>query len=249
MRAFLPDGTNFGKPFEPDEFIWFYSKIYRFVSKDAQLEERISKIRLQPNLRYSDIRAIFEWKVGSKSEDHRTVAIPRSNTVIDLNAAAKIACGNKRAIQPSEVQPTIEQYVNLPGVGLVYAITLLHFASSGRYPIYDKFAHLGLLAHHSAIPVGTIISDRCYHKFWRSTKDWMDDYRAYCYMLDHCFGLRQCQNDERIDQALWTYGHLFNENSRNLARSANPTIIDPEILENYLPDPEELRKSARGYLA
>lgn len=140
------------------------------MTKDAQLEERISKIRLQPNLRYSDIRAIFEWKVGSKSKDHRTLAIPRSNTVIDLNAAAKITCGNKKAIRSSEVEPTIKQYVDLPGVGLVYAITLLHFASSGRYPIYDKFAHLGLLAYHNAIPVGAIISDGCYRKFWRSTK-------------------------------------------------------------------------------
>lgn len=87
--------------------------------------------------------------------------------------------------------------------GAVYIINLMYFKSSGKWPIYDKFAHKALKA---------ILMQKSPGEIWvgdaplkAETDKVTNMYLEYCWLLNCLFGSKAI--DRKIDRALWVYGH------------------------------------------
>lgn len=98
------------------------------------------------------------------------------------------------------------------GIGTVYLITFLFFLSHGEYPIYDRFADIALQAilenkqpsgniQYSALPTKK-------DKDFDSICSEKGRYGKYIRDLITVFG-ENYKNNRKIDQALWVYGHQF----------------------------------------
>lgn len=108
------------------------------------------------------------------------------------------------------------------GVGEVVAITLLYFINKGiDYPIYDRFAHIGLIMIDEKSDFNRLVSDielyKCFHSGC-CDKRIVEDYNNYIGALTKHFGEGWKGSNRDIDRALWTYGHLFNDNKTNNKR-------------------------------
>lgn len=90
-------------------------------------------------------------------------------------------------------------------VGAVYIINLLFFLSKGKYPIYDKFAHLALKALNLEVPP-------CYSFVGGAPdkgeiKKVKSMYMDYVMLIDSLIGFEAYDKDRKWDRALWAYGH------------------------------------------
>lgn len=107
----------------------------------------------------------------------------------------------------------------IKGFGFVYAVTLLYFFSGGKYPIYDRYAHIALMkiveSNDSAdfSGIASVITDNEVEDDLKA-KGYKDSYVTY---LENIFGdkYKSCRD---IDRALWAYGHLFNNTKTNRDR-------------------------------
>ncbi len=142
-----------------------------------------------------------------------------SDKTIQTTPVEELLEGKKPLIcEPKEAKELFEEISKKDGIGSVYAITLLHFASCGEWPIYDKFAHLALLAIDQEREFPSIITDSELGKsFHSNAKRTFDDYMQYKNLLHTYFG-DAYKKDRNIDRALWAYGHLFNESKENKNR-------------------------------
>lgn len=117
------------------------------------------------------------------------------------------------------------------GIGFVYAATLLFFVTKGAYPIYDRYAHVGLKSVCSGEnPTGEqckITESYYYSKMFHSPdrnkkgiitdaaidKAWKEYMRYKCLLMEKdVFGdvyAKFGTNYRDVDRALWAYGHLF----------------------------------------
>lgn len=116
-------------------------------------------------------------------------------------------------------------------IGIVYAITLLFFVTNGAYPIYDRYAHVGLKSvadggnptdEQSKITESYYCS-KMFHSPGRNKdgditgtaidKAWKE-YMGYKRLLmgKDAFGDvygKGASERRKVDRALWAYGHLF----------------------------------------
>lgn len=94
----------------------------------------------------------------------------------------------------------------LPGFGYVYTLTVLFFASRGRFPIYDKYAHVGALAIQGGFRPDSHIDYKGIQR-WRDYEDYMSLLapigKAYAQAVSSVLVSRP------VDRALWVYGHFF----------------------------------------
>jgi hypothetical protein len=105
--------------------------------------------------------------------------------------------------------------LQLNGIGTVYILTLLFFISKGKYPIYDRFAAMALTALENGTEPrpNAPKSNRLPVKYTElPDKTKMDlawqDYVSYVAAIRK---LGYMPNDRRLDQALWVYGHCFQQ--------------------------------------
>ena len=114
----------------------------------------------------------------------------------------------------------------ITGIGSVYLITILFFASHGYYPIYDQFAMKALEALDKGSVPGDNIplrylpdkNDDAFLKILTPRKPDKDNAPAYLqyirllekYFKDDKIDYRKPEDCRIVDQALWVYGHRFN---------------------------------------
>jgi hypothetical protein len=109
----------------------------------------------------------------------------------------------------------------LGGFGPVYIIAVLFFVTQGRYPIYDRFAHIAVQAIHQGLSPGSYISYKPVQR-WR-------DYEDYIKLLSP-IGQACCRETKNssmlisrpVDRALWVYGHFFKSKHQNEGALARP---------------------------
>ena len=100
---------------------------------------------------------------------------------------------------------------NIKGIGPVYAIAILFFFSNGKYPIYDRFARIG---------VECIIGNRPHIPRAGESKklpefDYKVDYPRYLKLIEKAqikYYTKENKNyleNRMVDQALWVYGHGY----------------------------------------
>jgi hypothetical protein len=98
------------------------------------------------------------------------------------------------------------------GFGPVYALTVLFFASHGRFPIYDRYAHIAAQAIHEDLPPEANVSYRQLSK-WREYERYMD---LLARVRNACPKERADSSmfvSRTLDRALWVYGHFFKTGS------------------------------------
>ena len=212
---FSPQGVELSK----ENFISLYSDIYFYKNRNLALEQKMEKLLYCDSLSGDDIFEILCWKTGSANADTQSRTIKTQYITIQTTPIEVLLAGKKPQVHEPEVAKALfEKISEVDGIGSVYAITLLHFASCGEWPIYDRFAHLALLAIDQERDFLSIITDSELGKaFHANAKRTFDDYRQYVNLLGTYFG-GTYKMDRNIDRALWAYGHLFNESKENKNR-------------------------------
>lgn len=163
-------------------------------------------------------------------EDADSLAVSRYGKAFDINVLyRKIAeeiSAHKDGVREDTISNEYLQKLldelklhSSTGIGTVYLITLLYFICHGkRVPIYDRFASMALSAimgHTKPQPVSRgktevdyiILPEKNSEKFSTVMSNEM---AAYKEEIDCIFGDEYYEN-RKIDQALWAYGHLFQE--------------------------------------
>jgi len=104
-----------------------------------------------------------------------------------------------------------EQPRKLEGFGYVYLITLQFFITGGRFPIYDKFAHVAALAIDQGLRPTSPPTIYVRH----GLTNW-SDYQAYMNLLARVKNACPLPAENSgifisrdLDRALWVYGHFF----------------------------------------
>ena len=217
------------------EYFWGNAKSVPRISQNSRFaEEYIERI-----LRYGikepvDVYRIMAWKVGKirhADTDTNQSLVYASNWIdaekgvvrnyryqLDMRSFAEGIVSNIEMLEkmakndPQGVLQNLKDgVVRAPnGIGTVYLLTLLYFISRGKWPIYDRFAMMALLAIEAGKKPGEQVS------FSDLPEKNSEDFNAvmnlckqrYISKLEMIFGKNY--NDNRdVDRALWVYGHLF----------------------------------------
>jgi len=179
-----------------------------------------------------NLEDVMAWKIGlinhRKSEDTRQMAYLQNwpttlsvnvqygtrdfSTSIPYLAANMATIAAQLSHDPQYLFNSVrKQDPHLKGFGYVYILTVQFFISHGRFPIYDKFAHVAALAIDQGLPPAS--PPKSYVKY-QLTK-W-SDYQAYMSLLALIRNAcpQQPANSPMfisrdLDRALWVYGHFF----------------------------------------
>ena len=224
-----------GNELKREEFIKVYSQRYRF---DDQCIESILQKGIQNR---EDIIKILCWKIGGKQIDNYSVQ--NYNHTITLDEQIINFVINSSVMTDDDAVEALKIIMEVPNIGFTYAVTLLYFISKGRYPIYDKFAHIALLMIDSNSSFDRIIKDdellgtgkgkkrivevpsvidKKVHNKNEKIKFAFDKYKEnYIDRINRIFNMNYGEekiSDRTVDRALWVYGHLFNDNKTNRSR-------------------------------
>lgn len=223
----LSDWTNSYKPFYFLGGPTFGKRICRRNQASPFIENIIIKI-LNPTyqINHDDIQLILAWKVGAidhaKSIDKifykpgwlENYSYASSYGSKSLEVAIQQIKDNLNELLNNTAETLYSEFTQsgrYPGIGNVYAITLIYFFTKMKFPIIDKYAFCAAKAIINEIKPNNRFKDRLIN--W-------DTYQEYLEYLRNLFGTYSI--DRSTDQALWCYGHWFNENSsKNSACDSN----------------------------
>jgi hypothetical protein len=125
-------------------------------------------------LSVQDLTLAMAWKIGGLIDHRRSEANqeieylhnwPRTLTATgqygarDFSQSIPFLASNMNAILKQIIQGNPQYLLDLvpqlAGFGNVYILTILFFVSRGKYPIYDKYAHIGAHAITRDSPPGS----------------------------------------------------------------------------------------------
>lgn len=110
--------------------------------------------------------------------------------------------GNQHGAFKKAYEKLINEH-KIYNIGTVYTITLIYFLSKGKFPIYDKFAHIAAKAIYlNANPKDIYYAEAPGKTEWQKVRNM---YNEYCWLLEQIFGTKSI--NRQTDQALWVYGH------------------------------------------
>lgn len=220
-KFYYPDGS---KICDKEGFIDFYSKVYYIQNLNKKREDAIESILRSPVLKPDDIVAILKWKVGDKNVDDPEVIRGQFTTIVPTEISNDLSGNKKETLSKYESNvKLLEKLMSYEKIGPVYAITLLFFLTCGEYPIYDQYAHYALLAiceekYDFTSTIEKKVKDLEFHADSAKPEQVYSEYQMnYIARLKKVFG-EDYKVDRRIDQALWAYGHLFNDNKTNQSK-------------------------------
>lgn len=215
MTFYYPNGEIIK---DKETFIDFYSKCY-YMNNSIFVEKEIEKLLLKEkrDISEKDIFRILAWKIGKishkKSASEERIIYHRGWDEEHLKAKIykeslsheDFACVKKSIleIEGERLIDYIAKLGNIEHLGPVYIITLRYFATKGKYPIYDRFAYKATQAIlDNTKRVGDSIKEE--NVSFNNIEYIYDDYLQ---KLKEIFWGKY--NERRVDQALWSYGHLF----------------------------------------
>lgn len=205
----------------------FDRRICRRNQASPFVENKIIEI-LNPTyqINHYDIQLILAWKVGAidhaKSTDriiykpgwHENYTYASSYGSKSLKEAIQRIKDNLNELLNYNAKTLYSEFARggrYPGIGNVYAITLIYFFTKQNFPIIDKYTFCAAKAIINEIKPNNRFKDRLIN--W-------DTYQEYLEYLRNLFATYSI--DRLTDQALWCYGHWFNENSsKNSACTSN----------------------------
>ncbi len=150
-----------------------------------------------------------DWSVRLSAKlQFRTLDFSKS--IPDLASQMPTILAQLQANNPRYVFDLAPQ---LPGFGYVYLLTVLFFASQGRFPIYDKYAHVGAIAIQEGLRPGS-------HIDYKGIQRWRDyeDYMGLLAPIGKAFpqAASSMLVSRPVDRGLWVYGHFFRTGSERV---------------------------------
>ncbi len=215
MKFYNPKGEEIASK---EEFIKLYSNIYYVLvgKENAELESVIESIYgkgIQAG--EEDFIKFLRWKVGDKKKDIDTITTVRGHS-INADKIKQLARDLKCRGLKFEGTLSIEDVKNIynfivdlgiTNVGSVYSLAIISMITKGQFPIYDRFADVGLEAVSNGVEIRSEIE---YKEMPDKTnvKTVMKRYTNYIDRLNNEFGNRWKKSRD-VDRALWAYGHMF----------------------------------------
>lgn len=215
-----------GEPIkDPEQFLDIYGCIYDYLNRDKALEDKITGI-LSRGLDGSDIDdvgAVISWKAGGRYWPDKKIVTyqyaPQDG--IDVRKVKEVIEKNSRKTDADIFRNMILECADdkeIRNMGVVYTIVVVYFMTQGRYPIYDKYAHIALLTLTNG-ENGKLYSDerlRPYSPAEAAGEKRFEKYCDYRRLSDEVYQMFHVRPDNaedlrRADKALWAYGHLFYE--------------------------------------
>ena len=200
---YLPDGAE---TTDTERFVKVYSeKYFRDYPKNTEEKETeiIGITQKGRDIEADDVITLMRWKTGDYTTQKAIVDCFGRRISFDIGE--KVV----KAINSDVGQDAMDIYrvllaQNMSGLGTVYLLTLVWAISGMKYPIYDKYAKVGL----SAICKGMKPDKKGYggppdKRQIESVRDMYDKYQK---QLSEVFG-NDWKTRREIDQALWVYGH------------------------------------------
>lgn len=181
-----------------------------FISKDGKyawsglngMGSKIGKKRGEENLKESDRRQRIYDYIDKLCDDlDYQVMNSQSDECLPLFRTEKGSGKKGGSAFKSDYQYLLD--CECANIGTVYMITLLFFFSKGKYPIYDKYAHIAAKAIYLNANPKDIYYAEAPSKTERQKVFAM--YNEYCWLLEQIFGTKSIGRP--TDQALWVYGH------------------------------------------
>lgn len=195
----------------------------------------------------NDVVDIFRWKIGATDYCYNPLKVynqyhPKANSQkgkeenpLLLDGVWKIVKetgGRIDGDRTKEIFCRIRNASDCTGIGATYALTVIYFLTGGKYPIYDRFAYIALtkirnsesedLFDGSGFLKGELFQKDEFTKCIASGKKpetifdaYVENYKA---PLEAWLKENNAEYSRTVDRALWTYGHLFNENIGNEKR-------------------------------
>lgn len=240
-QFYYPNGEQITQPNATKKFVEFYNQCYYLENsplKEAEIESILNK---NIPLETGDIAKILEWKTGGQYKRSENIVQYRYGK-ISIEKIEKVIGQKRGALENEEAQNILKNLCAIDGMGIVYAISFLYFITNGKqYPIYDKYAHISLLAilskdnnHERKYGGIELITDKVCNQYIK--KDKIKNGRIdvntifgqyiknYVILINQIFSqdfgcnygeIKEENANRDIDRALWSYGHLFNDNQKN----------------------------------
>ncbi len=237
IKFYNPNGVSIDK----EKFIEKYNASYYLkgeklvkgaIQNSIFVEQKIDLLLKNGIKSERDIAHILAWKVGkikhSDSDNEQKFVyasdwegvekheVKRYGQVLYLSDFVTYIANNIEELEETannNPQDVLEKLRNNSpkGIGTVYLFTLLYFISKGKYPIYDRFAHVALDAILEKKQPGDNVPykdlpTKQESKFSNVYEIYNEIYKK---KIDCIFGKQYYENRD-IDRALWVYGHLFN---------------------------------------
>lgn len=198
-----------GEEMELSDFLALYTHIYFCQVRNLDLDRAVTSALKNKEKTRENVRDLLLWKTGgSCGEDGEYVSYRGQK--IDLNKVWQAFTKTREERDPKAM---LADFLHVKGVGPVIAIALVWYVLGGKYPIYDQFAHKGLIAIQKALePRNRIDGFLNRHYIGRlsglSAGAVLAELNQYKQGLIEVFG-QEALTDRGVDQALWAYGHLF----------------------------------------
>jgi hypothetical protein len=127
----------------------------------------------------------------------------------------------------------------LAGFGNVYILTVLFFVSHGRFPIYDRYAHIAAEAIAQDLRPDSRVHYRDLQK-WDDYDRYMDLLRAINKARPEQPGSASMFISRPVDRALWVYGHFFQTGDKSYpATKPAQTYPDAPMRSAYSTGPSK----------
>ncbi len=219
MGFFDPTGT----PIDKEEFIEFYSKCY-YLNNSKVAEDEIMDLYNKGIKQPMDVMSILEWKLGRinskrSQNEHKTVfrhektaKLFKTKTRSGEINAEKLSCYIAKHYDRLKQEDPASVFCELAGqnvvnLGSVYILTLVSFITK-KCPIYDRFAHQAIVGIQNCLEPGKVV--KITGLSGKSEKNTYQKYEEnYLAKLKEQFPNNYL--DRNVDQALWVYGHLFQQ--------------------------------------
>ena len=155
--------------------------------------------------------------IGGDKDEGIEIKKERINTFInEVNNLAKIPLSEEglkfKNYNKDEFERVYDHLINIEkecgvkNIGAVYTITLIYFLSKGKFPIYDKYAHIAAKALYLGANPANIWVGEAPGKNEKTKV--FNMYFEYCWLLKRIFEVKKyCYICRDKDQALWVYGH------------------------------------------
>lgn len=202
-------------------------------SKDDYRDIMAWKIDVIDQKRSSNTKLVFNksgWDDQDYSDPHATaetrygkLEIGKLIKAMDEETFDNLACEDGAQafldyLRDYRLDSDTRKHKGILGLGTVYMMTLLYFETKGKWPIYDKYAAIALLAFEKGIKPdwheknkdGKIIyiapPDKNDSHFKNVVNELLVPYKE---AISRVFDYEKYENNRDIDRALWVYGHLF----------------------------------------